>query len=159
LTCVKPRRRVAELPFAAERTQIADVPASAGRKGCDMTYKTVLVHLDDTSRASDRLDFAIEFARAFKAHLVAIYVMQPSFVPIIEGEASALVMQTLIERARGLKEEKRRNFERRAEVEDFIDFISQRDSDLQLTRAATRAAEPAFAQVWSNPEDDVYDRA
>jgi hypothetical protein len=49
--------------------------------------------------------------------------------------------------------------ERRAEVEDFIDFISQRDSDLQLTRAATRTAEPAFAKVWSNPEDDVYDRA
>ena len=49
--------------------------------------------------------------------------------------------------------------ERRAEVEDFIDFISQRDADLQLARAATRAAEPAFAKVWSNPEDDVYDRA
>jgi len=46
-----------------------------------------------------------------------------------------------------------------AEVEDFVDFIAQRDTDRQLARAATAASEPAFARVWANPEDDVYDRA
>ena len=46
-----------------------------------------------------------------------------------------------------------------AEVEDFVDFIAQRDIDRQLARAATAASEPAFAKVWANPEDDVYDRA
>ena len=46
-----------------------------------------------------------------------------------------------------------------AEVEDFVDFIALRDTDRQLARAATAASEPAFAEVWANPEDDVYDRA
>lgn len=47
-----------------------------------------------------------------------------------------------------------------AEVEDFVDFLAQRDrdTDLQLTRAVAAASEPAFTKVWDNPEDDVYDR-
>jgi hypothetical protein len=46
---------------------------------------------------------------------------------------------------------------RLAEVEDFVDFIRSRDQDLALVRAAGAASEPAFAAVWNNPEDDVYD--
>ena len=47
-----------------------------------------------------------------------------------------------------------------AEVEDFVDFLAQRDrdTDRQLAQAAAAASEPAFAKVWDNPEDDVYDR-
>jgi hypothetical protein len=51
--------------------------------------------------------------------------------------------------------------DRLAEVEDFIDFIAQRaarDTDRQLARAAAAASVPAFAKVWDNPEDDVYDK-
>jgi hypothetical protein len=48
--------------------------------------------------------------------------------------------------------------ERVAEVEDFVDFIAQRDTDRELVRTASRASEAAFTKVWSNPEDDVYDR-
>jgi hypothetical protein len=44
-----------------------------------------------------------------------------------------------------------------AEVEDFVDFLFQRDTDRQLARAATAASELAFAKVWDNPEDDIYD--
>ena len=47
--------------------------------------------------------------------------------------------------------------ERIAEVEDFIDFLKSRDTDRQLTRAAAKASEPAFAKVWDNPDDAVYD--
>ncbi|WP_297511734.1 hypothetical protein [uncultured Caulobacter sp.] len=47
--------------------------------------------------------------------------------------------------------------ERLSEVEDFVDFIHQRDQDRAITRAAMAASGPAFAEVWSNPEDDVYD--
>lgn len=43
------------------------------------------------------------------------------------------------------------------EVEDFVDFIRQRDQDRALVRAAGAASAPAFAAVWDNPEDDVYD--
>jgi hypothetical protein len=47
---------------------------------------------------------------------------------------------------------------RRAEVEDFIDFLRQRSEDEQLTEAASRLSEAAFAHVWENPDDAGYDR-
>ena len=47
--------------------------------------------------------------------------------------------------------------ERIAEVEDFVDFLRLRDQDRALSRAAAAASAPAFAAVWENPEDDVYD--
>jgi hypothetical protein len=43
------------------------------------------------------------------------------------------------------------------EVEDFVDFLRLRDQDRALVRAADAASAPAFAAVWNNPEDDVYD--
>lgn len=43
-----------------------------------------------------------------------------------------------------------------AEVEDFVDFLASRDGDRELARAVTAAAAPAFAKVWDNPDDDVY---
>ena len=47
--------------------------------------------------------------------------------------------------------------DRRAEVEDVVDFIRQRDQDWLLIRAVGATSAPAFAAVWSNPEDDAYD--
>ena len=43
-------------------------------------------------------------------------------------------------------------------VEDFVDFLRTRGDAQQLTRAAARAAEPAFKKVWDNPDDAAYDR-
>jgi hypothetical protein len=47
--------------------------------------------------------------------------------------------------------------ERISEVEDFVDFIRLRDRQRSLAREAAAASEPAFAAIWSNPEDDAYD--
>ncbi|NOX09289.1 MAG: DUF2281 domain-containing protein [Gammaproteobacteria bacterium] len=47
--------------------------------------------------------------------------------------------------------------ERLDEVEDFIDFLEQRNQDRRLTLAATQTAENSFSQVWDNPDDSVYD--
>jgi hypothetical protein len=47
--------------------------------------------------------------------------------------------------------------ERIAEIEDFVDFIRLREQEQALTRAASSASAPAFAAIWNNPEDDVYD--
>jgi hypothetical protein len=50
--------------------------------------------------------------------------------------------------------------DRLAEVEDFVDFVDflrSRDQDRALFRAASAVSDPAFAAVWDNPEDDVYD--
>ena len=44
-----------------------------------------------------------------------------------------------------------------AEVEDFVEFLTQRD-DRELTQAATKLAEKAFRKVWDNPADAAYDR-
>jgi hypothetical protein len=44
-----------------------------------------------------------------------------------------------------------------AEVEDFVDFLQQREQEAQLTQSAARIAEPSFQNVWDNPEDADYD--
>ena len=43
------------------------------------------------------------------------------------------------------------------EVEIFANFIRLREQHHALKRDASTASLPAFAAVWSNPEDDVYD--
>lgn len=48
--------------------------------------------------------------------------------------------------------------ERIAEVEDFVEFIAAREQERSLTRAAMEASKLAFASIWDNPEDSVYDR-
>ena len=60
--------------------------------------------------------------------------------------------QALLEKLKALPPE------RVAEVEDFVDFLRTRSEAQQLTRAATKAAEPAFAKVWDNPDDAAYDK-
>jgi len=47
--------------------------------------------------------------------------------------------------------------ERVAEIEDFVDFIGERAREQSLLRAAANTSAPAFAAVWENPEDAVYD--
>lgn len=47
--------------------------------------------------------------------------------------------------------------ERLAEVEDFIDFRRERDQDQRLRRQYEQASETAFARIWDNDEDAVYD--
>lgn len=48
--------------------------------------------------------------------------------------------------------------QRLAEVEEFVDLLRKRKGSRALSRAATKAAEPAFARIWDNDEDAVYDR-
>jgi len=59
--------------------------------------------------------------------------------------------KTLIEKIEALPAE------RIAEIEDFVDFIRLREQERALTGAAAAASTPAFAAIWSNPEDNVYD--
>ena len=60
--------------------------------------------------------------------------------------------QKLLEKIKRLPPEKA------AEVEDFVDFLAQRESDRELARAASRISEDAFAKVWDNEDDADYDR-
>ena len=47
--------------------------------------------------------------------------------------------------------------ERILEVEDFVEFLRLREQERAITRAAAAASAPAFAAIWNNTEDDVYD--
>ena len=44
-----------------------------------------------------------------------------------------------------------------AEVEDFVEFLRQREADRRLARAASKLSERSFAKVWNNAADAVYD--
>ena len=48
--------------------------------------------------------------------------------------------------------------DRLAEVEDFVDFLRQRNDDHALTQVAARLSENAFQNVWDNSDDAEYDR-
>ena len=43
------------------------------------------------------------------------------------------------------------------EVEDFVEFLRFRGQERELSRTSAAVSAPAFAAVWENPEDDVYD--
>jgi hypothetical protein len=60
--------------------------------------------------------------------------------------------QLLIEKLKSLPPQ------RRAEVEDFVDFLKNREDEQRLTYAATQASDPAFNSVWDNSDDAEYDR-
>jgi hypothetical protein len=45
--------------------------------------------------------------------------------------------------------------ERVEEVEDFVDFLLEKESG--VTQSAMLLSEAAFESVWDNPEDVVYD--
>ena len=48
--------------------------------------------------------------------------------------------------------------QRVAEVEDFVDFLREREAEQRLTQVAAKTSEASFARVWDNDEDAVYDR-
>ena len=43
------------------------------------------------------------------------------------------------------------------QVEDFVDFLSQREMDLALVKAAAQMTEPVLQKIWDNPADAEYD--
>jgi len=47
--------------------------------------------------------------------------------------------------------------EKVAEVEDFVEFLTQRD-DRELTLAAAKLVKKPFCKVWDNAADAAYDR-
>lgn len=47
--------------------------------------------------------------------------------------------------------------ERLAEVEDFIDFLNQRDQEKRLRQDYAQASEDTFNKVWDNEDDAIYD--
>lgn len=47
--------------------------------------------------------------------------------------------------------------EKIAVIEDFVEFLRQRDDDHHLTAAAAKLSKKSFQNVWDNPDDAEYD--
>jgi erythromycin esterase-like protein len=63
----------------------------------------------------------------------------------------AVKEETLLEKIRALPPEKV------TEVEDFVDFLRERNEDRRLVRAAAKLSEGAFSKIWDNQDDAAYD--
>ena len=45
-----------------------------------------------------------------------------------------------------------------AQLENFVDFLLEREAGRRLTRAAAEVSEPTFVRIWNNDGDLAYDR-
>ena len=45
-----------------------------------------------------------------------------------------------------------------AQLEDFVDFLLERETEQRLARAAAEVSEGSFVRVWNNDDDSAYDR-
>lgn len=63
-----------------------------------------------------------------------------------------IAADTLIEKIRQLPPEKA------AAVEDFVDFLRERDSERAFVRGISKLSEESFRRIWDNPEDAAYDQ-
>ncbi|MDC0832304.1 toxin-antitoxin system, antitoxin component, Xre family protein [Baaleninema sp.] len=66
------------------------------------------------------------------------------------NEISARERQ-LLEKVRQLSERQQ------LQVQDFIDRLLETELDRELTNAAMKSSEAAFAEVWDNEDDAIYD--
>jgi len=69
-----------------------------------------------------------------------------------DGETDMQQERVLIQKIRSLPPDKV------SAVEDFVDFLSQKNRDYLLLQAGNKLAEQAFKKVWDNSEDQEYDR-
>ena len=54
-----------------------------------MSYKTILVHIDDSRRSGARVDFAVDLALKHNAHLIGLYmVCRNELRPLIKSDES-----------------------------------------------------------------------
>ena len=58
-----------------------------------MSYKTILVHVDDSKHCTPRLDMAVALARRFNAHLIGLHAL--SAIPVPGYVATEIGVRTL----------------------------------------------------------------
>jgi nucleotide-binding universal stress UspA family protein len=85
-----------------------------------MSYKTILVHLDERERRSERLQLGLQLAAGFDAHLVALFALDAAHIPSYALAEAASVMGEIEARRRteaaAAAEREFRQAERRAGV-------------------------------------------
>jgi nucleotide-binding universal stress UspA family protein len=66
-----------------------------------MSYKTILVHLDETARCAERLQLASTLAARFDAHLVGLFALGAARIPSYALAEAGPLMRDIEERHRG----------------------------------------------------------
>ena len=83
-----------------------------------MSYKTILVHIDEHPRRSERLALALGLGAAFEAHVVGLFALEAARIPSYAlAEAGPLVQEIELRRRReaaAVAEKEFRQAERRA---------------------------------------------
>ena len=65
-----------------------------------MSYKTILVHLDDGARRAERLQVGFDLAASFDAHLVALFALDAAYIPSYALAEGGATMQEIERRRR-----------------------------------------------------------
>jgi nucleotide-binding universal stress UspA family protein len=65
-----------------------------------MSYKTILVHLDDRARRAERLQLGLHLASSFDAHLVALFALDAAYIPSYALAEGGSTMQEIERRRR-----------------------------------------------------------
>ena len=67
-----------------------------------MTYKNLLVHVDDSKGNAGRVDVAVRMALAYGAHVSGVYLIsEPSPAGFVQGYLPPELMDEPVRRARG----------------------------------------------------------
>ena len=65
-----------------------------------MSYKTILVHLDDRARRAERLQVGLHLASSFEAHLVGLFALDAAYIPSYALAEGGPMMQEIERRRR-----------------------------------------------------------
>jgi nucleotide-binding universal stress UspA family protein len=78
-----------------------------------MSFKDILVHVDDSAEVDSRLGAAVGLARTHDAHLTAIYAIPDPFISLYAGDGyvSAELIESEAERARERATEAKKRFD------------------------------------------------
>jgi nucleotide-binding universal stress UspA family protein len=127
-----------------------------------MTYKNLLVHVDDTKACAARMQAAVELAIAYEAHLSGVYVITE---PPPETFESSYLLPEMRERLQaGARERADAALARFTEVakRNQISFESRIDRVLYTAMAGALATNARYADVailgQADPDDDGVPR-
>jgi nucleotide-binding universal stress UspA family protein len=85
-----------------------------------MSFKTILVHVDLSSRRAQRLDAAFYLAEEFDAHLVALFALEGLYIPSAAVAETGLQLERIALELREREAEKaRKEFDEKARKEQY----------------------------------------
>jgi addiction module RelB/DinJ family antitoxin len=118
---------------------------------------TVSAELDEeTKRKAEAVLAPTGFSSASVIQLLFARIAKDGVMPFelsepFDSDRIAAAVHALINKIGALPPD------RQSEVGDFVEFVQQREELRSLRRDFAETSEPAFAKVWDNPQDAIYD--